>query len=64
MSQGKEVVAFAASNVEYHIAGPEPSQVPHKREPVIEQPLWVTMRFGRTAGGASIKERPDVSGVV
>jgi hypothetical protein len=63
-SKGDEVLAIAATEVQDHICGPGPGQASHKREPVFEQPLRVTVLLGKSRCGALIKERPDVRGVV
>jgi hypothetical protein len=58
------MMAIAATEVQDDIAGPGPGQVSHKREPIFEQPLRMTVLLGRTGRGTSIEERPDVGGVV
>jgi hypothetical protein len=41
-------VAIAATEVQHDIGGPGPGQVSHKREPVFEQPLRVTVLLMRS----------------
>ena len=63
-SQGEEMVAIAATEVQHDISGPGPGQASHKREPVFEQPLRVTVLLGKSGRGALIKVRPDVRSAV
>jgi hypothetical protein len=48
-SQGEEMVAIATTEVQHDISGPGSGQVSHKREPVFEQPLRVTVGLRRSS---------------
>jgi hypothetical protein len=60
--EGQKVVASAASDIQDDFGSAELRVVSHQREPVFEQPLRVTVLFGKSRQGALIEERPDVSG--
>jgi hypothetical protein len=47
-SKGQEVMSIAATEIQDNISGAGPGQASHKREPVFEQPLRVTVLLGRS----------------
>jgi len=63
-SKGQKVMSIAATEIQDNISGAGSGQASHKREPVFEQPLRVTVLLGRSRWGTLIKEGPDVGGAV
>jgi hypothetical protein len=62
--KSEEMMAIAATEVQDDIRGPGPSPLSQERESVFEQPLRVTVLLRRSRCGTSIKERPDIRGVI
>jgi hypothetical protein len=42
------MVAIATTDIEHDVSRSGPGHVSHKREPVFEQPLRMTVRLGRS----------------
>jgi hypothetical protein len=61
--KGEEMVAIAATEIQYNVVGAGPGEAAHQPDAIFEQPLRVAVLFGRSRCGASIKERPDVRAV-
>jgi hypothetical protein len=58
--KSEEVMAIAATQIEDDIGRQGPGQIAHKRKPVFEQAMRVTVLLMRSGCCASIEERPEV----